>query len=108
MNSLYYILDPINYNVLCVVGTNFRYLTFFCTLDYHIQDMKYKVVYFRYSEATMVEFLHLASAIDPRFKSLPYVDDSRREDVFSMLQARTTLAQEERVINICYSAHNAI
>lgn len=40
----------------------------------------------RYSSDEEDEFLLLATAVDPRFKRLPHVSESRREDIFKQLK----------------------
>lgn len=46
------------------------------------------------------DLLHNASAIDPRFKSLPFLNEEERENTFSRLKAEAILYREEESSNV--------
>lgn len=41
------------------------------------------------------DLLHVASAIDPRFKALPFLSEEERESTFSMLKTEAISDMEE-------------
>ncbi|XP_051546386.1 E3 SUMO-protein ligase ZBED1-like [Myxocyprinus asiaticus] len=43
----------------------------------------------RFRYANLKEKLHVASALDPRFKTLPFISDEDREDTFTRLISET-------------------
>ena len=51
----------------------------------------------RYKDANVKAFLHLASLLDPRFKSLPFSSSEEREAAQTDLQARALQLEEQRV-----------
>ena len=50
---------------------------------------------FRYTDPELWEFLQLASCIDPRFKSMPYVTDAERKKLFKRLATKVVDMQKE-------------
>ena len=36
---------------------------------------------YRYTEPDLLDMLHVAAALDPRFKSLPYIPEEDRRDI---------------------------
>ena len=57
--------------------------------------------YFRYTDPTTLAFLLQASALDPRFKSLPYLEDSKRLDVFNKLALQAIDVPNSQQIHVC-------
>lgn len=51
----------------------------------------------RYSDPALQEFLHKCTALDPRFKTLPHVDNACRERIYNSLTTEI-LAIEEQVL----------
>jgi hypothetical protein len=43
---------------------------------------------YRYTDPKVEEFLLMSSSMDPRFKSLPYLDETRRLRLFEALQQK--------------------
>ena len=55
----------------------------------------------RYTDRESLDFMLEASALDPRFKSLPYITDDQRNEVFNRLVDRVHNINATKVIH-CY------
>ncbi|XP_073795658.1 E3 SUMO-protein ligase ZBED1 isoform X4 [Danio rerio] len=69
-----------------------------------VKDVKHGIVsdfINRYPESdlTLVQFLHMSTALDPRFKSLPFLDETMRINIFNRLMEKILeyLSQQAQV-----------
>ena len=52
----------------------------------------------RYTSPDIENFLLLTSALDPRFRSLPQLDDARRNQVYDSLHMKAVSFSQQQVI----------
>ena len=63
-----------------------------------IKDVKEAIRSFlkpRYSDASVENFLLMSTALDPRFRSLPHVNDDRHQEVYELIEDKTLILCDE-------------
>lgn len=65
-------------------------------------------MYLNFRYVDLKDMLHVASAVDPRFKALPFLTEEERESTFSRLQAEAVDGVEEEASDVSNSSINSI
>lgn len=59
-----------------------------------------------YRYTNLKEKLHVASALDPHFKTLPFLSDEDREDVFKILISEMVTLEQVKIQDVSFETEN--
>ena len=61
-----------------------------------VQNVVYKLFsYSRYTDLDTLQFLKESSCLDPRFRSMPYLDETKKLDVYTALTLKAVSLNEK-------------